>query len=83
MLSDVRPLLARMGLELSLEKLVGRSFQEGFDFLCFRITRWSIRMRPKNIEAFKEKIHSLICRSHNLNLTVIKKLNTVIRGTAN
>jgi group II intron reverse transcriptase/maturase len=82
-LSDIRPLLAAMGLELSPEKTVVRSFQEGFDFLGFRITRWSVKMRQKKVEAFKEKIRSLTRRSHNLDATVIEKLNAVIRGTAN
>ena len=82
-LSDIRPVLAGMGLELSPEKTVVRSFQEGFDFLGFRITRWSVKMRPKKVEAFKEKIRSLTRRSHNLDATVIGKLNAAIRGTAN
>jgi group II intron reverse transcriptase/maturase len=82
-LSDIRPLLAGMGLELSPEKTVVRCFQEGFDFLGFRITRWSVKMRTKKVEAFKAKVRSLTRRSYNLDATVIGKLNAVIRGTAN
>ena len=82
-LSDICPLLAGMRQELSLEKTVVRSFQEGFDFLASRVTRWSIKMQPKKVEAFKEKIWILTYRSHKLDATVIRKLNAVIRETAN
>ena len=40
-------------------------------------------MRDKSKEKFVEKIKQLTIRSHNLNPEVIKKINQVIRGTAN
>ena len=40
-------------------------------------------MRPKSVEKFKTKIRELTPRHHNLDARVIKKLNSVIRGTAN
>ena len=40
-------------------------------------------MRPKSVEKFKAKVRELTPRHHNLDATVITKLNTVIRGTAN
>ena len=40
-------------------------------------------MRPKSEEKFKDKIPELTPRSHNLNASVIKKVNQVVRGTAN
>ena len=40
-------------------------------------------MRLKSEEKFKDKIRELTRRSHNLNASVIKKVNQVVRGTAN
>jgi len=83
-LALIRPLLAdRLGLELSPEKTVITKFREGFTFLGFDISSWSVKMRSKSVENFKTKVRSLTQRSHNLDQTVIEKLNAVIRGTAN
>jgi hypothetical protein len=40
-------------------------------------------MRPKSVEKFKTKVRELTPRHHNLDATVITKLNSVVRGTAN
>ena len=40
-------------------------------------------MRPKSVEKFKDKIRELTPRSHNLDAEVAKKVNAVVRGTAN
>lgn len=83
-LALIRPLLAdRLGLELSPEKTVITKFRKGFTFLGFDISSWSVKMRSKSVENFKTKVRSLTQRSHNLDKTVIEKLNAVIRGTAN
>jgi RNA-directed DNA polymerase len=75
--------LTSLGLSLSAEKTKTTQFREGFAFLGFVITSWSIAMRPKSVEKFKTKVRELTPRSHNLDARVIEKLNRVIRGTAN
>jgi RNA-directed DNA polymerase len=75
--------LTALGLTLSAEKTKMTQFREGFAFLGFAISSWSIKMRPKSVEKFKTKVRELTPRSHNLDARVIQKLNQVIRGTAN
>jgi RNA-directed DNA polymerase len=75
--------LTAIGLTLSAEKTKLNKFREGFAFLGFNISSWSVTMRPKAVEKFKTKIRDLTPRHHNLDQEVIKKLNRVIRGTAN
>ena len=75
--------LTSLGLTLSAEKTKLTKFREGFAFLGFAISSWSVGMRPKSVEKFKTKIRELTPRHHNLDQTVITKLNRVIRGTAN
>ena len=75
--------LTSVGLTLSAEKTKMNKFREGFAFLGFAISSWSVTMRPKSVEKFKTKIRELTPRHHNLDQEVITKLNRVIRGTAN
>ncbi len=75
--------LTSLGLTLSAEKTKTTQFRDGFAFLGFDISSWSVAMRPKAVEKFKTKIRELTPRSHNLDARVIEKLNRVIRGTAN
>ena len=75
--------LTSLGLTLSAEKTKTTKFREGFAFLGFAISSWSVTMRPKSVEKFKTKIRELTPRHHNLDAEVIAKLNPVIRGTAN
>ena len=83
-LAHIEPLLRdRLGLTLSPEKTVIRRFQDGFAFLGFEISSWSVKMRTKSVENFKTKVRQITRRSHNLDAEVIEKLNRVIRGTAN
>jgi group II intron reverse transcriptase/maturase len=70
-------------LKLSPEKTKIVRFSEGFEFLGFFISSYSVRIRNKSKEKFKMKIRALTKRSHNLDAEVIKKLNRVIRGTVN
>lgn len=79
----VRAFLKDMKLEDSPEKTKIRHFSEGFDFLGFTIKSRSVQIRAKSMEKFKESIRRLTIRSHNLDKTVIEKLNRVIRGTVN
>jgi RNA-directed DNA polymerase len=82
-LALVQQHLTSLGLTLSPEKTKTTQFREGFAFLGFAISAWSVTMRPKAVEKFKDKVRELTPRSHNLDATVMRKLNSVIRGTAN
>jgi group II intron reverse transcriptase/maturase len=75
--------LTSLGLTLSAEKTKATQFRDGFAFLGFAISAWSVVMRPKSVEKFKAKVRELTPRHHNLDATVIRRLNSVIRGTAN
>ncbi len=75
--------LTSLGLTLSAEKTKMTRFREGFAFLGFDISAWSVGMRPKAVEKFKAKVRELTPRHHNLDAQVIARLNAVIRGTAN
>jgi group II intron reverse transcriptase/maturase len=75
--------LTQLGLTLSPEKTKQTQFRDGFAFLGFTISSWSVSMRPKSVEKFKTKIRELTVRHHNLDQEVITKVNQVVRGTAN
>lgn len=80
----VSKLLAdQLGLALSPEKTHITTFKKGFAFLGFQIGAWTIRMRDKSKEKFKDKVRQITTRSHNLDAEMIEQLNRVIRGTAN
>ena len=72
-----------LGLSLSPEKTKITTYGKGYDFLGFTLSSRSRRMRDKSVRKFKAKIRALTVRKHNLDAEVIKKLNQVIRGTAN
>lgn len=73
----------QLGLSLSPEKTHVTTFKQGFAFLGFQIGAWTITMREKSVEKFKDKVRQITTRSHNLDAEMIVKLNRVIRGTAN
>jgi group II intron reverse transcriptase/maturase len=75
--------LTQLGLALSPEKTKQTQFREGFAFLGFTISSWSVNMRPKSVEKFKTKMRELTPRHHNLDHEVVTKVNQVVRGTAN
>jgi RNA-directed DNA polymerase len=75
--------LTQLGLALSPEKTKQTQFRDGFAFLGFTISSWSVSMRPKSVEKFKTKIRELTVRHHNLDHHVVRKVNQVVRGTAN
>lgn len=72
-----------LGLHLSPEKTQITTYGKGYDFLGFHLSVHSRRMRDKSVQKFKNKIRELTPRHHNLDGSVIVKLNRVIRGTAN
>lgn len=74
--------LSEIGLELSQGKTRISSFQRGYEFLGFFISKHSIRIRKKSLKKFKDKIRALTSRHLNLDQRLILKLNQVIRGTA-
>lgn len=71
-----------LGLSLSHEKTKITTYGKGYDFLGFRLSSRSRRMREKSVQKFKAKIRNLTVRKHNLDKGAIEKLNQVIRGTA-
>jgi RNA-directed DNA polymerase len=79
----VQQQLTQLGLTLSPEKTRQTRFREGFTFLGFTISSWSVSMRPKSVEKFKSKIRELTVRHRNLDQEVVTKINQVVRGTAN
>ncbi|KAA1259453.1 Group II intron-encoded protein LtrA [Rubripirellula obstinata] len=79
----VTEVMTELGLSLSPEKTKIASYGKGYDFLGFRLSSKSRTMRTKSEEKFKTKIREITRRCHNLDAEVIKKLNQVIRGTAN
>lgn len=78
-----RILEGELGLQLSPEKTHITTYGKGYEFLGFRLSSRSRRMRGKSVQKFKDKIRELTVRKHNLDARVIMKLNRVIRGTAN
>lgn len=78
-----RVLEDRLGLQLSAEKTKITSFGKGYEFLGFYLSSRSRRMREKSVQQFKAKIRALTIRKRNMDAEVIRKLNRVIRGTAN
>ncbi|MCP4006345.1 MAG: group II intron reverse transcriptase/maturase, partial [bacterium] len=76
-------LTGRLGLTLSPEKTVVTRFARGFSFLGFDIRSKTVRMRPKSVERFKDKVREVTRRSHNFDARVVTELNQVVRGTAN
>lgn len=78
-----RVLETELGLKLSPEKTKIQTYQQGYDFLGFRLSSRSRRMRDKSLQKFEAKIRELTIRNHNLDRHVIERLNRVIRGTAN
>jgi group II intron reverse transcriptase/maturase len=72
-----------LGLQLSEEKTGITTFKQGFEFLGFFISSRTVKMKPKAEKKFRDKIKSNTTRSHNLERTVIVKLNQIIRGTVN
>ena len=78
-----RVLEGELGLSLSAEKTQVTTFGKGYDFLGFTLSSRSRRMREKAVRKFKAKIRTLTVRKRNMDAEVIKRLNQVIRGTAN
>lgn len=81
-LALVQSTLGELGLSLSPEKTQITSYTKGYTFLGFVLCKRSRRIRPKSVKKFQDKVRDLTCRHHNFDLTVIDKLNPVIRGTA-
>ena len=79
----VERVLGELGLQLSPEKTKVTTFGKGYEFLGFFLSSRSRRMREKSVQKFKAKVRELTFRKCNLDAEAIKKLNRVIRGTAN
>lgn len=75
--------LTGIGLSLSAEKTRLTRFVEGFQFLGFRVGAWSVTMRAKSVEKFKDRITDLTERHCNLDAEVVGRINQTVRGVAN
>jgi RNA-directed DNA polymerase len=80
--TQIEMFLGTLGLTLSPAKTKVTTFMEGFSFLGFDITSWSIKMRAKSVENFKTRVRDLTTRCHNLDAAVIGKLNALVRGVS-
>jgi len=74
--------LQELGLMLSPEKTRVTTFQQGFDFLGFHLTRRGASIRTKSMQKFKRRVRQLTTRCHNFGPQAIQALNRVIRGFA-
>jgi group II intron reverse transcriptase/maturase len=72
-----------LGLQLSPEKTHIATFGEGFNFLGFYVSAFTVRMGEKAEGRFKDKIRELTRRHHNLDAGVFERVNRVVRGTVN
>jgi group II intron reverse transcriptase/maturase len=78
----VEQFVEQLGLSLSPEKTHVTTFRQGFAFLGFDVTSYSVKMRVKSVEKFKTRMREMTVRSHNLDARKVEKLNAVIRGVA-
>src|SRR5690606_19813277 len=78
----VEQFLEPLGLSLSPEKTTVTTFRKGFSFLGFDVSSYSVKMRKKSVEKFKDRIRELTVRSHNLDANVVERVNAVVRGVA-
>ena len=78
--TQIDTFLKNIGLSLSPTKTKVTTFRKGFTFLGFDVSSYSIKMRAKSVENFKNRVREITVRSHNLEAQVIVKLNSVIRG---
>ena len=90
--NEVKPMieafLKERGLELSTEKTVITSINDGFDFLGFNIRAFNkillVTPAEKRVKRLKDKISETITQMQGESaLTVIDKLNPIIRGWTN
>ena len=84
----IEAFLKERGLELSTEKTVITSINDGFDFLGFNIRAFNkillVTPAEKRVKRLKDKISETITQMQGESaLAVIDKLNPIIRGWAN
>jgi group II intron reverse transcriptase/maturase len=78
----VQEFIEQLGLTLSPEKTHVTKFLKGFSFVGFHVTSHSVKMRPKSVQKYKDRIRELTQRHHNLDESQIAKINAVVRGVA-
>ena len=83
-LNHVKEVLEELRLSLHETKTRLTDFSEGFEFLGFRLKQYSLGVRAKSVERFKDKVRKLTRRQQGRNVeAIIRDLNPVIRGWAN
>ncbi len=70
-----------LGLQLSPEKTYITTFGQGFKYLGYYVSAFTVRMGSKAEDRFKDKIRKLTIRNRNLDASVVAALNRVISGT--
>ena len=80
--------MSQRGLELSSEKTLITSMEDGFNFLGFNSRHYNgkllIKPSKKKVLAFCKRIGSYVSNLNGLEQEVlIKKLNPILRGFAN
>lgn len=78
----VEQFVEQLGLALNAEKTHVTTFRKGFAFLGFDVSSYSVKMRAKSVEKFKDRIRELTARSRNLDARTIEQLGGVVRGVA-
>lgn len=78
----VQNCMEQLSLTLSPEKTCVTKFLKGFTFVGFHVTSHSVKMRSKSVQKYKDRIRELTQRSHNLDESLIEKINAVVRGVA-
>jgi RNA-directed DNA polymerase len=74
----------KLKLTINEKKTKITQVENGVEYLGFIILRDKIRINPKRIKRFKDKIREMTSRTQSMNIeAMIKKLNPVLRGWAN
>ena len=78
--TQIGQFLGTLDLALSPTKTHVTTFMKGFTFLGFDVQSYSVKMRAKSVENFRNKVREITTRSHNLDAEVIMELNSLMRG---
>lgn len=83
-LAVVQEVIQQLGLKLSSEKTKVTRFSEGFDFLGFHITSWSVSVSHRSLQEFKSMVRHVTRRHQGKSLQqVITDLHPRMRGWVN
>jgi len=82
-MSFAKEALGLLGLSLHETKSRLTDFREGFEFLGFHFRGFSLGIRARSLEKFKERVRNVTMRNQGRNVeAVLADLNPVVRGYA-